>query len=168
MTCKLCIFGASGATGTILTKLAVKRGLDVTVFMRSEIAREIIPQGVTTVVGNLLNPGDVERAITGAMVGNYPYLSWFMRRIMSAYQKQQPALAHDRTEQEKLVESSGLDWTLIKPPRLSNGKARGHIRSGGALRVEALSSISHADLSHFILDQVDAQKYVCNKVVVQY
>jgi putative NADH-flavin reductase len=128
MTYKLCIFGASGATGTILTKLAVKRGLDVTVFVRSEIAREIFPQGVTVVVGNLLNPGDVERAITGckavicafgprtyspnlfcaeatqniidamkaqgikrllcitgAMIGNYPYLSWFIHRIMSTY-----------------------------------------------------------------------------------
>jgi putative NADH-flavin reductase len=166
---------------------------------------------VTVLVGSLLNPRDVERAvqgceavicaigprmsapdifcagatrnileamkaqgvrrllcITGAMVGDYPHLSWFMRGIMSSYRKNQPAQAQDRTEQEKLVEESGLDWTLVKPPRLSNGAARGRIRAGTNLKVGAFSSISRMDLSIFILDQVEAKEYMGEKVIVQY
>jgi uncharacterized protein YbjT (DUF2867 family) len=101
------------------------------------------------------------------MIGEYPHLSWFMRSMRSSYQKQQPALARDRTDQEQRVEASGLDWTLVKPPRLSDGKAGGRIRFGENLKVGAFSSISRADLSRFILDQVDSREYVSKKVVVQ-
>jgi len=211
MAQKISIFGASGATGLALTQLAVERGLDVVAFVRSETAGIKFPQGVTVVVGDLLNPSDVERAVagcdavicaigprasspevfcaeatqniieamktqrvrrlvcqTGAMIGDYAHLSWFMRWMKSTYQKQQPALAHDRAEQEQSVEASGLDWTLVKPPRLTDGKERGRVRSGENLKVGMMSSISRADLSRFILDQVNAQEYVGKRVVVQY
>ncbi len=106
--------------------------------------------------------------VTGAMIGDYPHLSWFMRWMKSTYQKQQPALALDRAGQEQRVEASGLDWTLVKPPRLSDGKTRGRIRSGEALNVGAMSSISRTDLARFILDQVDSREYVGKRVVIQY
>ena len=50
MTSKLCVFGASGATGLVLTQLAVERGLGVVAFARSEATREKLPRGVTIVV----------------------------------------------------------------------------------------------------------------------
>ena len=102
------------------------------------------------------------------MIGDYAHLSWFMRWMKSTYQKQQPALACDRAEQEQRVQASPLAWTLVKPPRLTDGQARGRIRSGEALKVGAMSSISRADLARFILDQVDSREYVGKQVVVQY
>ena len=83
---------------------------------------------------------------TGAMISDYPHLSWFMRMMRSSYQKQQPALADDRAEQERVVVASGLDWTVVKPPRLTNGPLRGRARSGESLKVGALSSISRGTL----------------------
>jgi putative NADH-flavin reductase len=211
MTSKICIFGASGATGLTLTGQALERGFDVTAFVRSEAAKEKLPPGMTVVVGNLLDRADVERAITGmdaviiaigarlnspdvfcaeatqniieamkargmrrlicqtgAMIGDYPHLSWFMRTMRNSYQKQQSALARDRAGQEQRVASSGLDWTIVKPPRLSNGKARGHLRCGEALKVGAMSSLSRSDLGRFLLEQVDSHEYICKRVVVQY
>ncbi|MCX6030710.1 MAG: NAD(P)H-binding protein [Chloroflexi bacterium] len=106
--------------------------------------------------------------ITGAMIGDYPHLSWFMRSMKSAYQKQQPALARDRAEQEQRVAASGLDWTLVKPPRLTNGNARGNVRSGEALKVGSFSSICRADLCRFMLDQIASTEYVDKRVVVQH
>jgi putative NADH-flavin reductase len=210
MTHKICIFGASGATGLIVTRLALERNLDVVAFVCGETAREKLPPGVTVKVGDLFNRSDVERALagcdavicaigprlsspevfcadatrnmieamkaqgvhrlvclTGAMIGDYPRLSWFMRSMKSSYQKKQPALAEDRANQEKCVETSGLDWTLVKPPRLSNSKGRGHIRCGEALKVGAMSSLSRSDLGRFLLDQVDSREYVGKWVVVQ-
>ena len=127
----------------------------------AEAMRNIIQAMVAQGVRRLI-------CLTGAMVGDYPHLSWFMRSMKSSYQKQQPALAKDRTDQEKCVETSGLDWTLVKPPRLSDGKGRGRIHSGEDLKVGAMSSLSRVDLSRFILDQVESQEYIGKKVVVQY
>jgi putative NADH-flavin reductase len=211
MTCKICIFGASGATGLTLTGQALERGLDVTAFVRSEVAKEKLPPGVTVVVGNLLDRADVERAIagteaviitigarlnspdvfcaeatqniieamkaqgvrrlicqTGAMIGDYPHLSWFMRLMKDSSQKQQPELAEDRAEQEQRVMASDLDWTLVKPPRLANGKTRGHVHSGVTLKVGAMSSLSRSDLGRFLIEQVDSQEYIGKRIVVQY
>jgi putative NADH-flavin reductase len=211
MTHKICIFGASGATGLALTQLAREDGHCVVAFVRSQPAKEKLPPGVTVVVGNLLNRNDVEQAlarceaiicaigprssspevfcadstqniieamkaqgvrrlvcITGAMIGDYPHLSWFMRRMKNSYQKQQSALARDRAEQEQRVATSGLDWTLIKPPRLTGGPARGRVRSGENLSIGALSSISRLDLSRFILDGMETPGYIGKRVVVRY
>lgn len=211
MAQKICIFGASGATGLALTQLAVERNLDVVAFVRSDAAKEKIPAGVTVVVGNLLDRANVERAIigmdaviivigahlnspdvfcaeatqniieamkaqgvrrlicqTGAMIGDYSHLTWFMRSMKKSYQKQQPALAQDRSDQEKRVAASGLDWTIVKPPRLINGNARGHVCSGETLKIGAMSTISRSDLGRFILEQVDSQEYIGKRVVVQY
>jgi putative NADH-flavin reductase len=207
---RICIFGASGATGLALTRLAMERNLDVVAFVRSQAAGDKLPPGLTVVTGNILDRTDVERAIhgvdvvicligprpsaseafctdamqniteamqaqgvrrllcvTGAMVGDYPHLSWFMRSIKKSYRKQQPALAQDRADQEKCLETSGLDWTLVKPPRLTNAKGSGTIRSGEALKVGAMSRISRADLARFLLEQVDSQLYVGKRIVVE-
>lgn len=211
MAQRICIFGASGATGLALTQQAVARGHAVTTFVRSEAAKEKLPPGVTVVVGSLLDRSDVERAVvgaeavicvigprpsspepfcaaataniieamrahgvrrlicqTGAMIGDYPHLSWFMHMMRNSYQKQQPTLAADRAEQERLVTASGLDWTLVKPPRLTNGPLRGRGHSGESLKVGAMSSISRADLASFMLDEVESPQYVGKMVVVQY
>jgi len=210
MSGKLCIFGASGATGLALTQQALACGYDVTAFVRSQAAKEKLPSGVTVVVGNLLDRGDVARAVvgaeavicaigprpsspepfcaaataniieamrahgvhrlicqTGALIGDYLHLSWFMRMMRNSYRKQQPSLAADRAEQERLVAASELEWTVVKPPRLTNGPARDHIRSGESLKVGALSSISRADLARFMLDEVEAPQYAGKRVVVQ-
>ncbi len=105
--------------------------------------------------------------LTGAMVDDYPHLSWFMRAMRNSYRKQQPALAVDRAEQERLVAASGLAWTAVKPPRLTNGAARGRVRSGESLKVGAFSSISRADLARFMLDEVESPQYMGKRVVVQ-
>lgn len=55
MTHKICIFGASGGTGLELTRQALERGHDVTAFVRSQAAKEILPPGVTVLADNLLD-----------------------------------------------------------------------------------------------------------------
>jgi putative NADH-flavin reductase len=50
---------------------------------------------------------------------------------------------------------------------LTNGGARGRVRSGEALTVGAMSSISRADLARFMLDEVESPQHVGQRVVVQ-
>ena len=76
--------------------------------------------------------------------------------------------AADASEQERVVIDSQLDWTLVKPSRLTNSPATQLIRAGPALHVGLLSRISRGDLATFLLNEArDSQHlqervYVCN------
>ncbi len=103
---------------------------------------------------------------TGAMVGpgNRTFaFDWLARTIA----RRQPVAAHDRAEQERLVQESGLAWTLVKPPRLTDGRGGGCVRAGSTLRVGLLSSISRADLAGFMLDVVEQGQHVRSRVFVR-
>jgi putative NADH-flavin reductase len=98
---------------------------------------------------------------TGAMVGqNLPNWTLAWRLMTSMYQRQQPKAARDRLEQERLVRQSGLDWTIIKPPRLTDGAASRHVRVAANLRVGMLSKISRADLATVLMDEVEQPRFV--------
>jgi putative NADH-flavin reductase len=63
---KLTIFGASSATGKQLLEQALQAGYEVTAFVRDASNLEIKHERLKTVVGNALNPGDVENAVKGS------------------------------------------------------------------------------------------------------
>ncbi len=103
---------------------------------------------------------------TGAMVGEGNRtlaFDWLARTLA----RRQPAAAGDRIEQERLVQESGLDWTLVKPPRLTDGHARGRVRADPALRVGLLSRISRAEVASFILDAIERARYFGARVFVR-
>ncbi len=50
------------------------------------------------------------------------------------------------------LQAAGLDCTLIRPPRLTDGPATGHIRHGSDLTLGMMDKISRADLAGFIVD----------------
>lgn len=60
----------------------------------------------------------------------------------------------DKDRQEELVRSSQLDWVLVRPPLLTNGKARGRYRAGFDLPIKLFSSVSRADVAAFMLAQL--------------
>ena len=105
--------------------------------------------------------------VTGAMIGEYPHRSFFMRKMAEAYRRRQPELARDREEQERLIMESECDWTIVKPPRLTDGPARGRVRAGTDLRVGLLSSISRRDLAAFLVSLVSSTQYSGRRVLVK-
>jgi putative NADH-flavin reductase len=68
----------------------------------------------------------------------------------------------DSAEMERIVMASGLEWTIARPPRLTNGPLTGRYRvKDGHLPVRsALASISRADVAHFLLDELEQNTYV--------
>lgn len=92
---------------------------------------------------------------TGAMVGGYPRNQGLGLRLMAAlYRRSRPEGAADREEQERLVRASGLQWTLIKPPRLTDGRPSRRLRAGPELRVGLLSKVARVDVATFTLAEV--------------
>lgn len=64
----------------------------------------------------------------------------------------QPIIAA-KTEQERLIQSSDLDWTIVRPGGLSDGPRTGDYRSGTDPGLMA-GLISRADVADFILRQL--------------
>jgi putative NADH-flavin reductase len=62
---RLCIFGASGRTGSALIRQALGRGHSVTAFYRSD-SRASPPPDVNIVWGDLFCRGDIDRAVRDA------------------------------------------------------------------------------------------------------
>lgn len=74
--------------------------------------------------------------------------------------------ASGATGQEMIVRASGVAWTVVKPPRLTDGPRTGRVRSGCALRVGLLSSVARAELAALILDAIERELYIRQAVQV--
>ena len=75
----------------------------------------------------------------------------------------------DKSRQERLIKQSSLDWVIVRPGRLTNGKKRG-IYSHGFDVGNALwtVSISRADVAEFMLKQVTENMYLRKTPGVSY
>jgi len=67
----------------------------------------------------------------------------------------------DKSKQEKLIMKSKLDWTIVRPGQLTNGKKRLKYKHGPNLGSYILTKmISRADVAHFMLSQLDDKTYL--------
>jgi len=60
----------------------------------------------------------------------------------------------DKEAQEQLIEQSPLDWTIVRPARLTNGPRTGRYRMKASLEFSLRSSISRADVADCMLRQL--------------
>ena len=87
--------------------------------------------------------------------------------LARSFARRQPAAAQDRAEQERLVQESGLDWTLVKPPRLTDGTTPRGVTTDSALRVGLLSKISRADVATVVLEAIEGAQHLRARVFVR-
>ena len=67
----------------------------------------------------------------------------------------------DKSRQEKLIMNSGLDWTIIRPGQLTNGKKRTTYKHGLSVGNYILTKmISRASVAHFMLNQLNSDAYL--------
>jgi len=129
---------------------------------------DVFCAAATEAVVAAMHDAGVRRLVcqTGAMIGagnrTWPF-AWMAR----AFARRQPAAARDRIEQERVVQDSGLDWTLVKPPRLTHTTPGHVVEAGPALRVGLLSTLARADLAAFTLDAIEQSRHVGARVFVR-
>lgn len=104
---------------------------------------------------------------TGVMIGPAPNRSRPMEWTAKTFARWHPEVARDREEQERLIESSGLDWTIIKPPRLTDSPPHDQVQASPFLEVGLLFQISRADLAAFIFDEVQIGRFVRQRIFVK-
>jgi putative NADH-flavin reductase len=61
----------------------------------------------------------------------------------------------DMAVMESKVRRSGIDWTIFRPPRLTNGTRTGRYRLGRDQNVVGSSSVSRADLAEAMLSSLE-------------
>ena len=79
-------------------------------------------------------------------------IRWLLRRLS-------PAVLDDAISHLAVLRASGLDWTVVRGPRLTDAPATGTYRVGW-VGVNASTQIARADLARFILTQLDDDTFV--------
>jgi putative NADH-flavin reductase len=211
---KVSIFGASGATGALLTQRCLAAGDNVTALLRTP-EKFPLRERVRVVVGSAFDDMAVRQTVEGADVvlsalgarslRREDVLERAVPRIVTAMQQAgvkriialggasafsnslaaQPALvrwfilnlfykvifkwpSHDQAAQWRALSTSGLDWTMVMPPMLTNGPARRSYRVDGDALPPRGIRINRADVAEFMMQQIENPQWVGKGVYIAY
>ena len=73
-------------------------------------------------------------------------------------------VVEDAADMEAIIQKSGLDWTLVRPPRLTDGPKRGRFRVRESHLLGFGFTISRADVAGFMLKTAEDRAFI-QKVV---
>lgn len=126
---------------------------------------DLCSRGTANIVGAMTATG-VQRlvVVTGAMIGHDPVHLGLLHRTIQHFVPHE--LLDDRRASEAIVVDSDLQWTIVRPPRLTDG-ADGPVQVDIDLDVGALAHVSRASLAAFIVHEVVACRWVHQGVVVR-
>ncbi len=80
-----------------------------------------------------------------------------------------PFYWYDKGRQERIVRESDLEWVIVRPGQLTNGRKRGQYRHGPRVGNYLWSvSISRADVADFMLNQLGDTPYLHRAVGLCY
>jgi putative NADH-flavin reductase len=121
--------------------------------------------GATTIVGDVarstvtaMQAAGVRRLLVVGVAVLFEHggiLSAILRRTLLRN------VAKDSAEMERVVLASDLDWTIARPPRLTNGPlTRRYGVAEDRLPRGARLTVSRSDVAHFLLDEVEHRAHV--------
>ena len=144
---------------TILTHLTNKDAIISAIGsgdMGHDRPTSLYSQGAATVLAEMTEM-NARRVffISSSAIEISPVNSFFIRFIIKyVMAKLLKYMFNDLRKMEAIVKRSDADWTLIRPPRLTNGPQTGHYRYTTNEFLPNCTRISRADLAHFILHHI--------------
>ena len=78
-----------------------------------------------------------------------------------------PKILNDAIAHQEVLKQSGLDWIIVRGPRLTNEAAKGEYKVGW-VGVNSGTSLGREDLADFILKQIESEEYVHQMPFVSY
>ena len=154
------------------TRIKVLRGdlLDATAVARAISGQDVIFSTVGNAPGDARKPttlfsegmrhivagaraAGVRRIICLGSCGTDPQTRTFLpvRIIAPLLKPLFRGVYDDIVRMEQALASVDLDWTVVRPPYLTNGKLTGHYRIGIHKHLSNVARISRADLAHCLL-----------------
>jgi putative NADH-flavin reductase len=95
--------------------------------------------------------------------GDDPFLRFVAKPIVQRVLREPFS---DFVATEPVVRSSRLDWTIVRPPQLKDGEARGRYRRADGTGVPFGISIRRADLARAVLDVLEDRETVGATITV--
>jgi putative NADH-flavin reductase len=135
----------------VISALGVKGGL------LSDKPTTLYSQGNANLI-KLMKKKGMERAyfISASAIEISPVMPFFARFLAkNVLQKLLRHMYADQREMEKLVKASGLEWTIIRPPQLTNKPMTGHYRIAINSFLKNSLKISRADVAHFMVNNIN-------------
>lgn len=112
----------------------------------------VISLGARNIVDACTSQG-VQRLVfeSGLMVGDGSELSFLGRSAIKLFGAIYSALRTDKAEAERIITTSALAWTIVRPPNLSHGAAKGGYIVGPRLRIAPWKDLPHADVADYMV-----------------
>jgi putative NADH-flavin reductase len=124
----------------------------------------IISRSLPSII-SAMQQGRVDRLLFVSSFGVNAKIFWpeklLLRTLLSN-------LFIDLPVQETLIKGSGLNWTIVRPARLTNGPTTGECRSGEDIYIHPFTSISRADVADFLLKEAVSPEYQRKVVTISY
>jgi putative NADH-flavin reductase len=112
----------------------------------------------------------VKRLIFESSIGigdSRDHAGWFARKVFFPLVVKN--VFADKEVQERLIMESSLDWIIVRPGRLTNGRRTGTYRHGDQIDARNPGgTISRADTAEFMLRQIDDDTYLRKTPGVSY
>ena len=189
---KLLVIGAHHGLGACCVELARKAGHDVASFEgdvlmagsvggqmsgwdavistlgpRRGSPDDLCSRGTANIVAAMRAHG-VRRLVlvSGAIVGHRRDRLGLVYRMIAAMVAK--AMLVDRQEAERAVMTSGLDWTIVRPVRLTDGSARGSWHENPNRPIGAFAAIARADAAAAVLRAVADPACAGREITLQY
>jgi len=216
---KVALFGASGATGQLLTQRCLAAGFGVTALLRApetfpqrdhihaiqgsafdpaavrqtiegadvvlsalganslkkeDVLERAVPQIIAAMQQTNIQPKPVRRIIVLGSAGALPtsldkqpaWRRWIVQNIVYNTFLKWPVAS--QISQWNNLSRSGLDWTMVMPPMLTNTPAHGHYRIDGDALPPNGSRISREDVADFMMQQIDSPQWIRKGVYITW
>jgi putative NADH-flavin reductase len=102
-----------------------------------------------------------------ALDGEWQEAPWILPLILPFCPKLKATFV-DQVKQEQFVRQSNLDWTIVRPARLTNNPRTGTYKVGDPLKIGLSSKISRADVADFLLKQLSDNTYLHRVARLKY
>jgi putative NADH-flavin reductase len=215
----IAIFGASGATGTLLTQRSLAAGYEVTALLRrpeefplsnqvrvvqgsafdlnsvrktvegadavlsalganslkkEDVLERAVPQIIAAMQETVSESKPVRRIIVLGSAGALPasldkqpaWRRWIVQNVVYKTVLKYPVAS--QISQWNELSHSGLDWTMVMPPMLTNGAAHGVYRVDGDALPRNGGRISRADVADFMMRQIDNPQWIKKGVYISW
>jgi putative NADH-flavin reductase len=143
------VLSALGQTKTSPKDVQTRGTENIVAAMEKHGARRLVSLTGAGVRDELDEPKLVDKAIT-----------FLLKRL-------QPDVLEDGVRHAEAIEASGLEWVIVRGPRLTEGPKKGDYRVG-MIGKNSGTQISRADLAEFMLDQLTTDAHLRQMPVVSY
>jgi len=126
-------------------------------------------QGVSNIM-IAMQKNNVKRliAMSAAAVVTNPRLSFLLKIATKILQRILKHPFADILRMEKAIQQSNLDYTIVRPPKLTNKPLTGQYRFAINEWLAHCTSISRADLAHFMIHIISDSKTYQSTIEISY